>query len=68
MSIQEDNIYYNNTLNYKFNLNERFIHVTNETNDNFMCETPFLKILKPVHVSLNKKKNNCKQICYFRNK
>ena len=57
MSINEDNnIHYASKLNYNFNLNERYIYVTNEEDKNFICETPFLKILKPIHISLNKKK------------
>ena len=57
MSINEDNnIHYASELNYNFNLNERYIYVTNEEDKNFICDTPFLKILKPIHISLNKKK------------
>jgi len=48
-----------NNLNYNFSLNDRFIHVTDENNENFTCQTPFLKILKTIHTTLNKKKNNC---------
>jgi hypothetical protein len=45
-----------NKLNYNFNLNDRFINVTDQDGKHFKCQTPFLKILKPSHVTLNKKK------------
>ena len=45
-----------NKLNYNFNLNDRFINVTDQDGKHFKCQTPFLKILKPCHVTLNKKK------------
>ena len=35
-------------LNYNFVLSDRFIHVKNENNEYYSCQTPFLKILKPV--------------------
>ena len=43
-------------LNYKFIINERYVHAKNDEGKYFECETPFLKILKPVHILLNKKK------------
>lgn len=45
-----------NKLNYNFNLNDRFINVTDKDGKHFKCQTPFLKILKPYHITLNKKK------------
>ena len=53
--------------NYKFSLNDRFIHVKDKDGNYFGCQTPFLKILKPIHVTLNKKKNSRKKIFNFRN-
>ncbi len=50
-----------NKFNYTFNINERFIHVKNEDGEHFTCKTPFLKILKPVHITLNKKKTIAKK-------
>jgi hypothetical protein len=50
-----------NNLNYNFSLDDRFIHVTNESNEHFTCQTPFLKILKPIHTTLNKKKTIAKK-------
>jgi len=50
-----------NNLNYNFSLNDRFIHVTDESNENFTCQTPFLKILKKIHTTLNKKKTIAKK-------
>jgi len=43
-------------LNYEFSLNDRFVHVKDNQGNYFKCQTPFLKILKPLHVTLNKKK------------
>jgi len=61
-----DNFNYNdinslNKFNYTFSLNERFIHVKDKNGDYFKCQTPFLKILKPIHVTLNKKKTIAKK-------
>jgi hypothetical protein len=61
-----DNFNYNdiNSLskfNYKFSLNERFIHVKDNHGNYFGCQTPFLKVLKPIHVTLNKKKTIAKK-------
>lgn len=50
-----------NKLNYNFVLDDRFIYVTNEDGEPFMCQTPFLKILKPIHATLNKKKTIAKK-------
>jgi hypothetical protein len=50
-----------NKLNYTFNINERFIHVKDENGEHFTCKTPFLKILKPIHITLNKKKTIAKK-------
>ena len=55
-------------LNFNFNLNDRFVHVKDNEGNYFKCQTPFLKILKPLHVTLNKKKNNCQKIYNIRNK
>ena len=48
-------------LNYKFSLNDRFIHTTDEANNYYSCSTPFLKVLKPFHITLNKKKTISKK-------
>ena len=48
-------------LNYKFIINERYVHAKNDEGKYFECETPFLKILKPVHILLNKKKTIAKK-------
>ena len=50
-----------NNLNYTFNINERFIHVKDDNGCYFKSNTPFLKILKPVHITLNKKKTIAKK-------
>jgi hypothetical protein len=47
--------------NYKFSLNDRFIHVKDNDGNYFGCQTPFLKVLKPLHVTLNKKKTVAKK-------
>jgi len=61
-----DNFNYNDInnlskFNYKFSLNERFIHVKDKNGNYFGCQTPFLKVLKPIHVTLNKKKTIAKK-------
>ena len=48
-------------LNFDFNLNERFVHVKDNEGNYFKCQTPFLKILKPLHITLNKKKTIAKK-------
>jgi hypothetical protein len=48
-------------LNYKFLLNDRFIHTTDEHGNYYSCSTPFLKVLKPFHTTLNKKKTISKK-------
>ena len=50
-----------NKLNYTFNISERFIHVKDDNGEYFTCKTPFLKILKPMHITLNKKKTIAKK-------
>jgi hypothetical protein len=60
----DEEIHYNDDLtklNFKFNLNDRFIYVTNNKEEYFSCNTPFLKILKPIHITLNKKKTIAKK-------
>ena len=52
-----ENISELNNLHFDFEYKKRFIHAyLNETNY-FTFNTPLLKVLKPVHVSINKKKN-----------
>ena len=48
-------------LNFNFVLNERFIYVTDNDGNYFSCQTPFLKVLKPMHITLNKKKTIAKK-------
>ena len=48
-------------LEYNFSINERFVHVKDKNGNYFECETPFLKILKPIHTTLNKKKTIAKK-------
>ena len=52
-----------NQLNFNFKVNERFIYSTYEDSKNkyFEFQTPFLKILKPVHNTYNKKKTIAKK-------
>ena len=50
-----------NKLNFDFVLNDRFIHVKDENGNYFECQTPFLKVLKPIHTTLNKKKTIAKK-------
>ena len=44
-------------LNFNFEYKNRIIKSTFENNEYFKLDTPFLKVLKPVHISTNKKKN-----------
>lgn len=48
-------------LNFKFNLYDRFISVKDENGQYFKSQTPFLKVLKPVHNTFNKKKTIAKK-------
>ncbi len=48
-------------LNFTFNLNQRFIHVKDSNGNNFGCQTPFLRVLKTNHITLNKKKTIAKK-------
>jgi len=48
-------------LKFNFSLNDRFVHVKDENNKYFEVQTPFLKILKPIHSTLNKKKTIAKK-------
>jgi hypothetical protein len=50
-----------NNLNFDFKLNDRFIHVTNKNNSYYEFQSPFLKVLKPIHITYNKKKNIAKK-------
>jgi hypothetical protein len=47
--------------NYTFSLKDRFIHVKDNNGGYFGCQTPFLKILKPIHSTLNRKKEIAKK-------
>lgn len=58
---KRDEVNYLNKLNYQFNLNQRFVNVKDDEGNYFKCQTPFLKVLKPVHVTLNKKKTIAKK-------
>jgi len=56
----EENIDYLSSFDYNFSLKDRFIYV-NKNENFFKFKTPFLKILKPVHSTLNKKKTIAKK-------
>jgi hypothetical protein len=60
-NFMKDEVNYLNELNYEFNLNQRFVSVKNNEGNYFKCQTPFLKVLKPIHVTLNKKKTIAKK-------
>ena len=60
-SENDSNISNLDNLKYTFSLNDRFVHVKDENNKYFEVQTPFLKILKPVHTTLNKKKTIAKK-------
>lgn len=48
-------------LKFKFSMSERFIHAKNEENKYFQFQTPFLKVLKPIYLTYNKKKSISKK-------
>ena len=50
-----------NQLKFRFSINERFIYAKNDINKYFEFESPFLKVLKPIHVTYNKKKTISKK-------
>lgn len=50
-----------NKLNFRFSINERFIYAKNNINKYFEFESPFLKVLKPIHITYNKKKTISKK-------
>ena len=53
-----DNNYENfSNLNFNFEYKNRLIRSTYENNEYFIFDTPFLKVLKPIHINTNKKKN-----------
>ena len=51
-----NSIYDFNNLTFDFDYKNRFINCLFDNEKNFMFETPFLKVLKPLHIS-NSKKN-----------
>ena len=62
MNFQEEEYTQNfSNLNFEFSLNDRFVHVKDNEGNYFKCQTPFLKILKPLHITLNKKKTIAKK-------
>ena len=44
-------------LNFNFEYKNRLIRTTYENNEYYNFNTPFLKVLKPIHINTNKKKN-----------
>lgn len=60
-SENDSNINNLDNLKYTFSLSDRFVHVKDENNKYFEVQTPFLKILKTVHTTLNKKKTIAKK-------
>ena len=52
-----ENIRELSNLNFDFEYKKRFIHAYLNENNYFQFNTPLIKVLKPIHVSLNKKRN-----------
>lgn len=50
-----------NNLSFRFAINERFVYAKNSNNKYFQFQSPFLKVLKPVHIIYNKKKSVSKK-------
>ena len=48
-------------LNFNFKINDRFVYSLDESGNYFEFQTPFLKVLKPVHNTYNKKKTIAKK-------
>jgi hypothetical protein len=61
MEYELDNQLVMNNLRFDFKLNERFVYVTNEDGSYYEFQSPFLKVLKPIHITYNKKKNIAKK-------
>jgi hypothetical protein len=61
MEYELDNQLVMNNLRFDFKLNERFVYVTNEDGSYYEFQSPFLKVLKPIHIIYNKKKNIAKK-------
>jgi len=59
-NLEENKIDYLSSFDYIFSIKNRFIDV-NKNGDYFKFKTPFLKILKPIHSTLNKKKTIAKK-------
>ena len=55
-NLNSNSIYDFNNLTFDFDYKNRFINCLFDNEKNFMFETPFLKVLKPLHIS-NSKKN-----------
>ena len=55
-------------LNFNFEYKNRLIRSIFDDKEYFKFDTPFLKVLKPIHNSTNKKKKYRKKVHYFRSK
>lgn len=53
-------------LGFNFEYKNRLIRSKFEDNEYYAFDTPFLKVLKPLHVNTTKKKNSEKKIHYIR--
>jgi hypothetical protein len=59
--MSDENISKLHKLNFNFSIKDRFINVFDNNGDHFEFQTPFLKVLKPSHTTLNKKKTIAKK-------
>ena len=59
--MSDENISELQNLNFDFSIKDRFVDVKDNNGNYFGCQTPFLKVLKPVHTTLNKKKTIAKK-------
>jgi len=52
-------------LTFDFSIKDRYIKVYDENNNKFKFQTPLLRVLKPIHVTYNKKKQLQINILFF---
>jgi hypothetical protein len=59
--MSDENISELHNLKFDFSIKDRFVNVKDVNGNYFECQTPFLKVLKPIHTTLNKKKTIAKK-------
>ena len=59
--MSDENVSELHNLKFDFSIKDRFVNVKDSNGNYYECQTPFLKVLKPVHTTLNKKKTIAKK-------